>query len=139
MTSELVRAAGGVVWRRHGDDVEILLVHRSRYDDWSLPKGKNEPGEDDLTCARREIEEETGLRCVPGAELARRDYVDHRGRHKVVRYWAMAAPDDAEPIGDGEEVDVLAWMAATDAIGWASYLGDREVIAGFVAGLVAPR
>ena len=88
----VVRAAGGVVWRRATDgEAEILLVHRPKYDDWTFPKGKCDAGEDDETCARREVEEETGLLCELGAELPSTEYIDPKGRPKVVRYWAMIA------------------------------------------------
>ena len=64
-------------------------MHRPRYDDWSLPKGKVEPGETDEDAARREVEEETGYLCALGEELATVRYVDRRGRDKQVRYWQM--------------------------------------------------
>ena len=66
-----VRASGGVVWRRAADGAEILIAHRPRYDDWSLPKGKREEGESDEACALREVEEETGFLTVALA----REYV----------------------------------------------------------------
>ena len=69
MAAKEVRAAGGVVARASGDGVEVVLVHRPRYDDWSLPKGKLEPGESWEDGALREVEEETGLRCELGEEL----------------------------------------------------------------------
>ena len=81
-----VRAAGGVVWRRNGaGPVEILLVHRPRYGDWSLPKGKCDKGESDEDCALREVEEETGWRCRLGPELPSTRYRDNKDRSKVVR------------------------------------------------------
>ena len=69
-------------------------MHRPRYDDWSLPKGKADEGESDAACALREVEEETGLTCVLGDELPSTHYRDSKGRDKTVRYWAM------EPIVD---------------------------------------
>ena len=83
----VVRAAGGVVTR--GEPPEVLVVHRPRYDDWSFPKGKAEPGERDEDCALREVEEETGLRCELREELPSTSYTDARGRPKRVRYWLM--------------------------------------------------
>jgi 8-oxo-dGTP pyrophosphatase MutT (NUDIX family) len=67
------------------DEPEVLLVHRPRYGDWSLPKGKAKRGETDEECALREVEEETGLRCALGRELASTEYLDRRDRPKVVR------------------------------------------------------
>ena len=85
-----VEAAGGVVLRGEpGAGVEVLVVHRPKYDDWSLPKGKLEPGETDEAAAVREVEEETGWRCALGEELPAVRYTDRNGRPKHVRYWHM--------------------------------------------------
>src|SRR5262249_3565617 len=111
---ELVHAAGGVVWRRKGKGTtRILLVHRPRYDDWSRPKGKAEPGEKPEDTALREVLEETGMRCRLGAEVGRTRYRDARGRKKEVRYWLM------EPLGDNDfepnaEVDEVRWCSPHD-------------------------
>lgn len=130
MSAGPVRAAGGVVWRGDGAGVEILLVHRPRYDDWSMPKGKRDAGETDEVCALREVEEETGLRCEPGQELPSVRYVDHRGRDKVVRWWAMRVVDGAfEP---NDEVDEVRWLPAAQARAQLSYDRDREVLDAFL-------
>ena len=83
----VIRAAGGVV-SRVGDDgtVEVLLVHRPKHDDWTLPKGKLEPGESYEEAAIREIEEETSLRCTLGRQLPSTAYESY-GPPKTVRYW----------------------------------------------------
>ena len=86
----IVEAAGGVVARAaRRTRAEVLLVHRPKYDDWSLPKGKLEPGETHEAAACREVEEETGWRCALGEELPAVRYMDRQGRPKHVRYWRM--------------------------------------------------
>ena len=124
-----VRAAGGVVSRGTGEGLEIVLVHRPRYDDWSLPKGKLEAGEGFEEAALREIEEETGLRCELGPELEPSFYVDHKGRSKVVRWYAMRAVGESgfEP---DDEVDELRWLSPADALAMLDYEHDRRLIAG---------
>jgi 8-oxo-dGTP pyrophosphatase MutT (NUDIX family) len=112
--TEIVQAAGGVVWRRSEDgELEILLVHRPRYDDWTVPKGKLEPGETHAAAAVREVEEETGLRCELGAELASTSYEDRKGRPKQVRYWAMTATGGA--FAPTDEVDEIRWLTLDEA------------------------
>jgi 8-oxo-dGTP diphosphatase len=129
--AEVVRAAGGVVWRlADGGGVEVLVVHRPRYDDWTFPKGKNDPGETDEACAVREVEEETGLRCTLGPELATVRYADDKGRPKVARYWAMSI-DEAGTWEPGDEVDDLAWVGVQDAADLLTYARDAEVLFAF--------
>jgi 8-oxo-dGTP diphosphatase len=126
---DVVRAAGGAVWRWGASDIEVLLVHRPRYDDWSLPKGKVKEGEDDADAALREVAEETGLACELGAELATTRYHDARGRPKVVRYWAMEVDGAAEvPFRPNDEVDDLAWLDFERAVDRLTYDRDREVL-----------
>ena len=124
--AQTVRAAGGVVWRDGPDGVRIAVVHRPRYDDWSLPKGKLDAGESWVACALREVDEETGLRCRLGEELPSTAYRDNRGRSKVVRYWLMEALDgDFSP---NSEVDELRWMAPGQAAELMSYDRDAEIV-----------
>ena len=109
--SRVVRAAGGVVWRRSPDGLEVLLIHRPRYGDWSFPKGKAKgDAESDEDTAVREVEEEVGLRLALGPELESTGYRDSKGRRKVVRYWAMELPFGEEPIA-GDGVDEVAWSS----------------------------
>jgi 8-oxo-dGTP pyrophosphatase MutT (NUDIX family) len=124
--SRLVRAAGGVVWRRGPNGLEVLLIHRPRYGDWSFPKGKaKDETESDEETAIREVEEEVGLRLEPGPELETARYRDSKGRRKVVRYWAMELPDGDEPIpGDG--VDEVRWVELDEAAQQLSW--DRDVV-----------
>ena len=127
------RAAGGVVWRPAADGgVEIVLVHRPRYDDWSLPKGKVDDGETWLATAVREVAEETGLTVEVGALLGDVAYpVRRRGRTvtKVVRYWALRATGGA--FTPNEEVDELRWLPPAAAADLLTYDLDREVVARF--------
>ena len=111
---------------------EIIVVHRPKYDDWSLPKGKNERGESDEDCAVREVEEETGLRCELGVELPTIRYRDHKGRFKEVRYWAMT-PRAGEVQTGNDEVDVVDWLTVDAALARLSYVRDREVVAAWAA------
>jgi len=124
--SEVVRAAGGVPWRRNGDDLEVLLVHRGRYDDWSFPKGKNHSGESDEATAVREVEEETGLRATLGRELSSTSYADSKRRPKQVRYWAVEVEDDDARAQN--EVDAVEWLSPDDAAARLTYDRDRAVL-----------
>jgi 8-oxo-dGTP diphosphatase len=121
-----VKASGGVVWRRSGRGIEVALVHRPRYDDWSFPKGKLDPGEGWEEAALREVEEEIGLRCRLGHELPATSYRDNKGRAKVVRYWMME-PLDGE-FAPSDEVDEVRWLAPADAQRLLSYEHDRELL-----------
>jgi 8-oxo-dGTP diphosphatase len=118
----VVRAAGGIVVR----DGRLLLVHRPKYDDWTFPKGKAEPGETDEECAVREVEEETGLRCELGAELPSTYYTDSRGRPKQVRWWRM------EPVAGAftptDEVDEIRWLTREVAAELLSYDRDQALL-----------
>jgi 8-oxo-dGTP pyrophosphatase MutT (NUDIX family) len=126
-----VRASGGIVSRpAPGGGVEILLVHRPKYDDWSLPKGKRDPAETDEQCAVREVYEETGLRCHLEDELLPTAYTDARGRDKVVRYWSMTVEGE-RPFVAGEEIDEVRWLAVDDAVELLSYDRDVEVVRSF--------
>ena len=131
MTAPVVRAAGGVVWRRAGGGVEVLLVHRPKYDDWTFPKGKLDPGETDEECAVREVDEETGLRCRLGDELPSTAYKDRYGRAKRVRYWAMEV--DGGMFVPGDEVDEVRWLTPDLATALLSYDRDIDVLDSFVA------
>jgi 8-oxo-dGTP diphosphatase len=130
---ETVRAAGGIVSRRGGDDgIEVLLVHRPRYNDWTFPKGKLEPGETHEEAAVREVEEETGLRCELGRELPSTSYHDSKGRPKTVRYWAMRPLDGV--FRPHREVDEIRWLSAAAAEELLTHHHDHDVLRVFAAG-----
>ena len=125
-----VRAAGGLVLRPGPAGPEVLLVHRPRYDDWSFPKGKQDPGETDEETALREVAEETGITCTLGAFLDEVFYTDHRNRSKVVRYWLMEpAGADDPPFVPDDEVDRLTWCATERAARLLTYDHDRRLLA----------
>jgi 8-oxo-dGTP diphosphatase len=119
---EQVRAAGGVVVR----DGRVAVVHRPKYDDWSLPKGKLDEGESFEDAALREVEEETGLRCRLVRELPAVEY-EVRGRPKLVRYWAMEVEDET-PFVPNDEVDEVRWIEPAEALALLSYDRDREPV-----------
>jgi 8-oxo-dGTP diphosphatase len=126
---DVVRAAGGVVRRRRPDGrFEYAVVHRPRYDDWSLPKGKADPDETDEDAALREVEEETGVPGRLGPELASARYPDRRGRPKVVRYWLMEPSGDGRPFHPNDEIDELRWCTAEEAGKLLTHEHDRKLV-----------
>jgi 8-oxo-dGTP diphosphatase len=119
-----VQAAGGVVL---DEDGRVALVHRPKYDDWTLPKGKLYPGESFEEAALREVEEETGLRCRLVRELPSSEYPDAKGRPKLVRYWLMEVESDTGFL-PGDEVDELRRLALDDALTLLTYDRDHDVL-----------
>ncbi len=122
-----VKAAGGVVRRDGPHGVEILVVHRPRYDDWSLPKGKLDGEETFEQAALREVEEETGVRATLREELPPVRYRDAKGRDKLVRYWVMDVVDQGH-FAPNDEVDEIRWLAPGVASDLLSYLRDAELV-----------
>jgi 8-oxo-dGTP diphosphatase len=122
--SERVGAAGGVVVRGG----QVALVHRPRYDDWTLPKGKLDPGESFEEAAVREVEEETGVRARLVRELGTTNY-EVKGRPKVVQYWLMDVEHEG-PFVPNDETDELRWVARDEALRMLTYDRDRELLAG---------
>jgi 8-oxo-(d)GTP phosphatase len=128
--SKAVLAAGAVLWRPNGDAAapEVAIIHRPRYDDWSLPKGKVDPGETEPVTAVREVREETGYSSHLGRRLAAVSYPVEQGIKKV-RYWAACRVDgDFSP---NAEVDELKWLPVAEAIEHLEYPHDRKVLRRF--------
>jgi 8-oxo-(d)GTP phosphatase len=131
-----------VLWRPAGRGLEVALVHRPRYDDWSFPKGKRARGEHILLTAVREVAEETGVRPVLGRRLPSTAYPTHAGR-KHVDYWAAQPgpghPGPGQPVHEvpNDEVDAVAWLAPDDARQRLSYAHDVALLGSFTAGPAA--
>ena len=123
MSEEEIKAAGGVPVRSG----RVLLVHRPKYDVWTLAKGKRDTGETYEEAALREVEEETSLTCRLGPELSPTRYRDNKDRPKVVRYWAMEVEDEVafEP---NDEVDELRWLEPEEAEARLTYERDRALV-----------
>jgi 8-oxo-dGTP pyrophosphatase MutT (NUDIX family) len=136
-----IRAAGGVVWRLRSAkqapgepgppsslaDMEFALVHRPRYQDWSLPKGKAKKRESSQQAALREVREETGLECELGEELRTVQYLTPKGEEKTVRWWAMTVLRDHgfEP---NQEVDQISWVVFEELSKICAFFSDLEVV-----------
>jgi 8-oxo-(d)GTP phosphatase len=129
-----IRAAGAVLWRPSARDREVALIHRPKYDDWSFPKGKLEPGEHRLLAAVREVVEETGAHVILGRPLPT-SYYDRGGRPKRVDYWAGRPADGGQqPFQANHEVDNLEWLPVPAARGRLSYFRDAAILDDFAAG-----
>ncbi len=135
MAQAEILAGGGVLWRPEVDGgIEVALVHRPRYDDWSLPKGKLDPGEHVLLGAVREVEEETGRHAVVGRPLGRQRYIRNLESGpvpKTVRFWAMRA--GSGEFRGGAEVDELDWLPPADAADRVTMDRDRDTLVEFGA------
>ena len=125
MAQQRVNAAGGLVVR---DDGCIAVIHRPRYDDWSLPKGKLDPGESFEAGAVREVWEETGVRGRIVAELASTRYLDRKGRDKLVRWYRMEPEGEPDGFAATNEVDELRWVTPDEACGLLTYEHDRALV-----------
>jgi len=125
--AQVVRAAGGLVWRRGAGGPELVLVHRPAYDDWSFPKGKLHEGESEIEAALREVEEEIGVRCAVGRELGSISYVDGKGRPKTVRYWEMSLAE-GDTLQPANEVDEARWTSVAMARQMLTYEHDRRLL-----------
>jgi len=110
------------------DGGQVAVIHRPRYDDWSLPKGKLDPGETWEAAAVREVEEETGVLAQCEEELAPHEYVDRKGRPKIVRWWRMSVVRRPDVFAPNDEVDELRWVEPEEAERLLDYEHDRELV-----------
>ncbi|WP_200306781.1 NUDIX hydrolase [Streptomyces adelaidensis] len=131
----LVRAAGCALWRRapSGGGIELALVHRPKWADWSLPKGKLKPDEEARDGAVREVLEETGMTCELGPELPAVHYTDARGRPKQVRYWAAEATGGT--FAPNDEVSRLLWLPPEAATQRLTHERDRTLVSALLDAL----
>ena len=115
-----------VARERDDGSFEYAVIHRPKYDDWTLPKGKLDPGETEVRAATREVEEETGMLCRLGPDLGTVAYVDSSGRDKTVRYWLMTPVRGT--FHPTREVDDLRWLPLDEALALLSYDRDRAIL-----------
>jgi 8-oxo-dGTP pyrophosphatase MutT (NUDIX family) len=124
-----ILAAGGIVHRSGDGGTEVLVIHRPKYEDWTLPKGKLDPGETSEEAAVREVEEETGIRATLGDYVGKNEYRDRHGRSKRVDYWLMEPegeiPAEFEP---NDEVDEIRWLSVDDAGDLLTHRHDFDLV-----------
>ena len=122
----VIEAAGGIVWRRSREVAELAVIHRPRHQDWSLPKGKRDPGESWQETALREVFEETGCRAEI-ERFANGTIYTVKGRPKVVLFWHMAVVEEG-PFTPNEEVDRLEWLTPEAAMDRLDYESERRLL-----------
>ncbi|MET9451343.1 NUDIX hydrolase [Streptomyces cinerochromogenes] len=134
MNDTVVRAAGCVLWRRSpAGGIQLALVYRPKWSDWSWPKGKLKKGEPARAAALREVREETGHTCRLGPDLPTLRYTDRTGRRKEVRYWAAESTGGAFVPND--EVTELLWLPPAEAHDRLTHPQDRELIPAALAAI----
>ena len=129
-------AAGGIVIRLTSRGHEMMIVHRPRYNDWSIPKGKVDLGEGHEDTALREVAEETALRCELGRYLGEVTYLDEVQSPKLTRYWLMTVVEE-QIFSPTAEIDARQWITLTEAASKLSRVVDRDLVAALAADLTA--
>ena len=125
--SDMIRAAGGLLWRQCGEQTLVAVIHRTRYEgDWTLPKGKLNEGEPWHTAALREVKEETGYEARI-LDFAGAVSYDVKGRPKIVRYWHMAAQGEPSPNLDKEVAEVV-WLPIKEAVDRLQYPTEKSLL-----------
>ena len=127
----VILGGGGLITRHNDGELEVLMVHRPKHFDWSLPAGKLDPGETLAECALREVYEETGYECELGRELGMVDYLDRRGRPRQVHYWEMDAV--AGGFTPNLEVDAIAWVPLLESLSYFTNERDLQMVSAFLA------
>ncbi|MBN1666208.1 MAG: NUDIX hydrolase [Anaerolineales bacterium] len=123
---QVIEAAGGLLWRLGARGRQLALIHRQRYDDWSLPKGKREPGETWQETALREVLEETGCQAELLGFIGGTTYTV-KGGPKVVLFWSMRVAEDCE-LQENAEVDAFQWVSPEQALEILSYASERQLV-----------
>ena len=124
---KVIEAAGGILWKETPSGFKLAIIHRKRYDDWSLPKGKREPGESWQETALREVWEETGCRVTLGEFIGSASYAINGQTPKVVLFWHMMVKKDCKFIPNSE-VDKLKWVSPKNALKFLNYEDERAIV-----------
>ncbi len=126
--NEVVEAAGGVLWKETSSGRKLAIIHRQHYDDWSLPKGKREPGETWAATALREVLEETGCQATLGKFIGSASYlINHHSTPKIVLFWHMEKNHECR-FQPNSEVDRIKWVSPQKALKLLNYEGERMII-----------
>lgn len=125
----MIQGAGAVLWRREDDEILVCLVHRSRYQDWSLPKGKREESESLIACAYRETLEETGFSSIFGQNLGEIEYI-YSSEKKIIKYWAAEARSQERNFSTSE-ISEIEWLPISAALSRVNYESDKEILRRF--------
>ncbi len=128
--SEIIQAAGAIVWRKSKDKTEVAVIHRPKYDDWSFPKGKVEINESLIACAHREVLEETNIQTEFGAFLGDVEYLTQDGK-KRVSFWAAKAISQSD-FSPNSEVDQLKWVEVKKVKELLTLETDKKILAQFL-------